>query len=77
MKALTFIAMYGLLLSFSAGTFAARPVSTVVAVEKSTTPYFVNIVNVGCDMLSRKNPTLRERISAIDAQISVPGECAD
>ncbi|WP_299996259.1 hypothetical protein [uncultured Cedecea sp.] len=77
MKALKNIAISGLLLSFSVGVFAARPASTVVAVEKSTTPYFVNIVNVGCDMLSRKNPTLRERISAIDAQISVPGECAE
>lgn len=77
MKALKYIAISGLLLSCSTGVFAGRSASTVVAVEKSTTPYFVNTVNVGCDMLSRKNPTLRERIGVIDIQISVPGECAD
>ena len=75
MKALKYIAMSGLLLSLSAGVFAARPASTVVAVEKSTTPYFVNIVNVSCDMLSSKKTTLRERTSAIDGKISIPGEC--
>ena len=77
MKTLKYIAISGLLLSFSAGVFAGRQASTVVAVDRSTTPYFVNIVNVGCDMLSRKKTTLRERISMIDAQISVPGECVN
>ena len=77
MKTLNNIAISGLLLSFATAVFAGSPASSVVAVEKSTTPYFVNTVNVGCDMLSRKNPTLRERIGAIDAPISVPGECAD
>lgn len=77
MKALKYIAISGLLLSYSLGAFAGRPASTVVAVEKSTTPYFVNIVNVGCDMLSRKNSNLRERVSAIDAKIAVPGDCTD
>ncbi len=77
MKMLRYIAISGLLLSFSAGVFAGHPANTVVAIEKTTTPYFVNIVNVGCDMLSHKNLTLRERISVIDTQILLPSECVD